>query len=360
MNILYIVYKHTSPSGKVYIGITSKDNPNHRWQNGKGYKGKHFYYAVKKYGWENIKHEVLYEGLSQEEAKQKEIELIDYYDSTNPKNGYNVSPGGDVVSDKTKIKIGEISKAKWADPKYKSRLTIKIKEFTSTEKFKKAAVKRSRERWEDPEYRERTVENMQGRLQSEEQKEHYRIAATGRKLTNETKAKVGQASASRIGEKATHRKAVLQIDMETYTILREYVTARQAARDLGLSINRVASACRSKSGFCNGFLWCYKDHYSEEKIDYWKNLPLTDKGIDKSGKNNPSFGLKMTEQQKAKIREAQSVPIINLDTGKVYPSIKDAEIDIAGHKTGSISKCLNGKVKTSLGYHWAVYENKPE
>lgn len=33
---MYIVYKHTTPCGKVYIGITSK-TPSQRWQNGKGY-----------------------------------------------------------------------------------------------------------------------------------------------------------------------------------------------------------------------------------------------------------------------------------------------------------------------------------
>lgn len=32
----YCVYKHTSPSGKVYVGITEL-KPKYRWNNGKGY-----------------------------------------------------------------------------------------------------------------------------------------------------------------------------------------------------------------------------------------------------------------------------------------------------------------------------------
>ena len=45
----YIVYKHTSPSNKVYIGIT-KQTLKARWKNGKGYKNnEHFTYAIKKY-----------------------------------------------------------------------------------------------------------------------------------------------------------------------------------------------------------------------------------------------------------------------------------------------------------------------
>ena len=46
----YTVYKHTSPSGKVYIGITCR-KPKYRWNNGKGYKEKDqrlFYNAIKK------------------------------------------------------------------------------------------------------------------------------------------------------------------------------------------------------------------------------------------------------------------------------------------------------------------------
>lgn len=45
----YCVYKHVSPSNKVYIGITSK-NPLRRWENGNGYKNnKYFYRAILKY-----------------------------------------------------------------------------------------------------------------------------------------------------------------------------------------------------------------------------------------------------------------------------------------------------------------------
>jgi hypothetical protein len=75
----YIVYKHTSPSGKVYIGITSL-RPEERWGGGAGYvKNKHFNRAIKKYGWENIKHEILFDGLSKEDACKIEIELIKEY-----------------------------------------------------------------------------------------------------------------------------------------------------------------------------------------------------------------------------------------------------------------------------------------
>ena len=64
----WCVYKHTSPSGKIYIGITCQ-NPNRRWRNGEGYKkNKYFYRAIQKYGWNNFQHEVIEEGLTEKDA----------------------------------------------------------------------------------------------------------------------------------------------------------------------------------------------------------------------------------------------------------------------------------------------------
>ena len=59
----YKVYKHTFPNGKIYIGITSKKNVKRRWGNGgSGYKDQTYMRnAINKYGWENVKHEILYE-----------------------------------------------------------------------------------------------------------------------------------------------------------------------------------------------------------------------------------------------------------------------------------------------------------
>ena len=51
---IYTVYKHITPSGKVYIGITSI-KPDKRWNRGKGYKDNiYFSNAINKYGWDNI------------------------------------------------------------------------------------------------------------------------------------------------------------------------------------------------------------------------------------------------------------------------------------------------------------------
>lgn len=115
------IYRHTSPSGKVYIGQTCK-KPEHRWDNGKGYKQcTVFFYAIKKYGWENIQHEVLFTGLDQLNADIIEEDLIYYYKQIG--KSYNLANGGSVnrgwkLSDATKGKISKAlrKKVKQIDP----------------------------------------------------------------------------------------------------------------------------------------------------------------------------------------------------------------------------------------------------
>ena len=86
-------------NGKIYIGITSKNNPNYRWCNGNGYKGnKHFYNSIKKYGWENFSHIIKKKGLNKDEACKKEMYYIQNYKSFDPNFGYNISHGGEVVT----------------------------------------------------------------------------------------------------------------------------------------------------------------------------------------------------------------------------------------------------------------------
>lgn len=96
----YYVYRHISPNGKSYIGIT-KQNPDRRFQNGMGYATqKPFYHAIKKYGWESFTHEILEEGLTEKEACEKEAYYIsNVYDSITP-HGYNSREGGISVRNK--------------------------------------------------------------------------------------------------------------------------------------------------------------------------------------------------------------------------------------------------------------------
>lgn len=118
----WCVYMHTSPSGKRYIGITSQE-PNKRWENGNGYLRKKdgikydqpaMAYAVIKYpDWKNQWiHEILFNGLSEEDAKNIEQDFIVKYKTADSRFGYNITYGGDghighSPSEETRRKISE-------------------------------------------------------------------------------------------------------------------------------------------------------------------------------------------------------------------------------------------------------------
>ena len=90
----WTVYKHTSPSGKVYVGISS--DINRRWAaNGYYYclADTIFSKALRKYGWDNFQHIIVQEGLTKKEACDMEKELIAYYKAK--KLSYNITDGGE-------------------------------------------------------------------------------------------------------------------------------------------------------------------------------------------------------------------------------------------------------------------------
>ena len=111
MNRNYKLYVHINKiNGKRYYGITGQ-KISRRWRNngngykprknknGKGYKGnKHFWNAINKYGWDNFEHIVLFEGLTEEEAKLMEKCYVALYDTTNQDKGYNMTNGGEGVN----------------------------------------------------------------------------------------------------------------------------------------------------------------------------------------------------------------------------------------------------------------------
>lgn len=92
----YVLYVHRNKiNGKRYIGITN--NVHKRWYG----KGKHyeqcprFAAAIHKYGWDCFEHEIILEGLTLEQANERERFYIAKYRTTEKDFGYNIQDGGE-------------------------------------------------------------------------------------------------------------------------------------------------------------------------------------------------------------------------------------------------------------------------
>lgn len=227
----YLVYKHTSPSGKVYIGITSQ-RVTKRWKNGRGYEGcTVFYRAVQKYGWQNIKHEIVAEGLSNEEACLMEQNLIAKYKSSDPRYGYNMTLGGEHY-----------------DPNEEWR--------------RKASESHKKYYQEHPEARERVSEQSKGRPCTEENKEYFRAVMKQYYIDHpEERERVantfrGMKRSEEFCRKVGERKSKAIVCVETGV---RYKSLTEAAAVLGVNRTGITNMLRGKTKTCGGYTFAYAE-----------------------------------------------------------------------------------------------------
>lgn len=275
----YSVYKHTFPNNKIYIGITSR-KPESRWGlNGNGYKLQSLIYnAIQKYGWDNIQHEVLFNNLSREEAEQKEIELIAKYQSNNIRFGYNISDGGNIVSDDTRKKISQALKGVLAgenNPNYGKCLSEETKMKLSrslkgkfigenhpmfgkhhSEEAKKKIRKSSKDKFSNPENH-----YMHGKHHSEETKRKMSESHSGEKnhlygkhRSDEVKQKLSKSN--------PNSKNVAMIDKNSGNVLKIFNTIREAERNTGIDNGSIGKCCKGKMKTAGGYRWEYIERYN--------------------------------------------------------------------------------------------------
>ena len=306
---------HISPSNKRYIGITSM-NPLRRWANGHGYfKNIYFKRAILKYGWNNFKHIILEEGLTEEQAQQKEIETIKKYNSNNPKYGYNISSGGEGTNG---VPISQEHREKLIEHN-----SMPIYQFDTDYNY---------------------IREFRGA------REAARILGLGSKsgilnsckLTNKTahgyiwrfKKDIPNPYDKNCIPKYIDKyniRPIYQIDLfdKKYT---KWNSIKEASRKTGFSYDSIYQCCIGKCETFKGYFWRYCDDIDD--IEEYVNL------------NNYKYFHKGSPNKKSVLQCDDNLNVIQW-----YPSMTNAA-EMNGLNRKMIAKACNGAIIEYGGYKW--------
>ena len=232
---LYTVYCHTTPSGKKYIGISK--NPEKRWDKGNGYnKNTFFSRAIEKYGWDNIDHNILFTGLSYEEAKEIEIKMIKEYKTTSREFGYNIRDGGDGPFSEESRKL--MSTSRMGNKNSLGNIPSDETRKTISESLKK--------------YYETHTGTMTGKHHSKETIEKMKCKI----ISDETRRLMSEHHCNVSGENNPSSRSIRQFDTDG-NIIRDYKYASMAANEYNLDLSSIIKCCKGKQKTCGGYVWKY-------------------------------------------------------------------------------------------------------
>ena len=211
-----VIYKITNlKNQKVYIGQTN--NFDARMRNHKSCAfnpkakeyGLHLYYAIRKYGWNNFKHNIIASNLGERTAKNMEKDLIAFNKAKG--TSYNITDGGEGYLGNTHVPSEETRKL-WSEQRRGRKLSKEWKEKIS-----------------------KSLKNKEFSI------EHQRRAGLALK----------QKKAIRVNQ---------------YTLDGKYITTYESIKDAARSIGNVKADsdiirnCKGKTKYSHGYIWRYKDN----------------------------------------------------------------------------------------------------
>ena len=194
-NIVSLIYMYTFPNGKIYIGKTKNSIESRAGSNGVRYGDNSLVgRAIRKYGWINVKKEILVDNITDEDANRIEREMIAKFNSTDRLIGYNLTRGGDggaavghTFSEETKRKIG-----------HSNSLALKGRKVPK-------------------EVRDKISKANTGRVVSEETRHKLSVANTGKHHSEETKKKICEKNCMKNPETIEKLKESLEKSQEIRT-----------------------------------------------------------------------------------------------------------------------------------------------
>lgn len=212
----YLIYRLTFPNKKVYIGQTYnfKDRMRKHKYDSKKYNTL-IYNAIRKYGWDNIKKEIILY-CDENCIDYYERELIKLYNSTDKNVGYNLESGGHKNKNLSKETIEK--KKKSALGKKHSKETIEL--------LRKLSIGNT---------------NMLGKKHSKETKEKLRKMNLGKKQSNDIILKKS--------------KSVICYNKINNDFVAWYQSIKEAAKDTNVSRSNIGMVCNYRRKSAGGYTW---------------------------------------------------------------------------------------------------------
>lgn len=354
----WCVYIHTSPSNKKYVGITGQKPPEKRWDEGRGYPhNAHFSSAIKKYGWDNFKHEIIADNLTASEAEEMERRLIQEYNTMNRKYGYNLTSGGEVgkrYSEEAKRNIS-LSLRGEKHPNYGKHHSEETKRKISEAQIGKEVSEETRKRMSEAnkgrtyseEYKQRMSEICKGRVVSEETKEHISEALKGREFSEEHKNKISEAM-KEVWQNEEYRESHSGENNPMYGCgEKNPMFGKHHTEEARKKMSDAAKERFSNPENCPN----YGKHLSEEtrqkmsdaKKLYWTDEKRKEFGEARKGKyageNNPNWG----NHKMAGAANPRAKRVIRLSDCKIYDYIGQAAEDNGVNRETICTRCKNHK-----------------
>lgn len=288
------IYMYTSPSNKRYIGQTR--NEQRRKSEHFAFRSKNpcFHAALKKYGKDSFKYEVLHRGIeSQDELDALERKCIAEYNTIAP-NGYNLTDGGSVG------------------------------------KHNAASIQKLKDMWLKKEKRDQMVRNMKKTANSPEGKKRLREAALSGARNKD--------SQQRKSEKLIKAFAAQEV---------RALRSKQRAEEWGdpeIRAKRVAGLIAANSTEEK------KEQKSKIMLERWQDEKYRAEMIkQRTGRKMPRDGV---ERARAKMLQ----PVMCVETGVIFQSAKEAA-QFAGVTRSSVAGVLAPDCKfTAGGFHWKKVE----
>jgi len=233
-----IVYRATSPSGKVYIGITItslKERKRTHLRSVKNGSEFPFHNAIRKYRMKNIKWEIIDRADTWEELCALEKKYIEEFDSYS--NGYNLTLGGEGTfglkhNEEWCIRNSEIRKRFFQDPENKEMQSL--------------ANKRAHD--ENP---------VQAIEHSKFMKERYKKKSEREKTAKGMRRFLAEPNNRRIH--SIQRGAKPFLVFEDGVLVGEWLTQRKCARDLVLDFSHINRCLHGERKSHGGYTFKYRD-----------------------------------------------------------------------------------------------------